>query len=453
MDYELNANLLSASDTFQFTLPVPTLVPAERRELFAMLEEGAEVKVYVGKGRARSLQLTGYIDQRFIDAGENGTTVTISGYDLGQHLAKSHSPPRFGVTEHEARKVVVTRNLLETPLVEPDAAAEVGINPFVETYTKVTNVAAQGKTFADVVAALVQPWDIEVVTDPSAARDLLTGRARKGDRDRLQQERARSLGIPRQSYQRDAVDRARSAGKPIDELLGVETSDASRRDFANGLTSSDIQRLKISEAKPQFGETIWAFVTRHASRLGLLAWMSPDGKLVLSSPNYGSRPLFRLVRRLRQRDGDLNTIKRGGFRSGIGERVSSVHVYGRQGANKPTRSKFKANAVEHEIPFYRPIHLHDNTIRDSEEAQRRADREITLRQAQSLELDYTVPDHGQGDLLYSVDTLYSIEDEALGIRGELWYCVGRTFVKTRGGSGSLPTETRLRLRPRGSIAL
>ena len=428
--YEIESDLLKPADTFRLTIPMRGS-NADREALHALVVPGTPVKVHVGRGGNKSLQMTGLIGRRETGGDrQGGTQLTIAGEDMGQHLTRSDVDPRTGVSATEIRYTTVV------PLAEG-----------------VSTSRTVGATFTDLVRKLVSPWDIPVVTDGTAARDMLSGRSRSGAKGRLAADMAANLGIPSNVFQRSMVGRAEVAGVPVDTLAGVTASDAGRSRFANSLTSSDIERLTINEAKPSVGESIWDFIDRHAKRFGLMAWMSPDGKLILSSPNYGSAPLFRLVRRLREKSDDLNTIISGTARDDIDNRFSHVKVYGRGPRNNPQRSRYTATAVDTEMSVYRPKHLHDNSVRSDEDAQKRAQREVTLAAAQSFDYDCTVPDHGQGTYLYSTDQMCRVLDEVARVDG-IYHIVARTFLKMRGqGTRSQSTITRLRLKPKGSIAL
>ena len=470
-DYEISSDLTSPVDTFELTVPMAGTL-ADRKELMRLLIPGRPVKVYVGRGAARSLQMTGLVTMRDVSADRNGTRMTIHGQDMGQHLVRSHSDPRLGVIASAARTIDVkadtfqfTRNPYGGYTDESNVFGAIGQpkgsklrapSKYDLSSVRVVDqikIAAQGKSFPEVLRQLLDPWGIDVVTDGTAARDLLSGKAKKGERNRINQERARNLGIPLNSFSRDVESRARSAGKPLDDVLGVETTDNSRQRFANGMVSSDIERITIKEAKPAFGESIWDYIERQAKRFGLLAWMSPDGKLILSAPNYGSAPLFRIVRRLRENPDDPNTVIKARLREEVGDRVSHVMVYGRHGGRNPERSKYKATAVDPDLGIYRPEYVSDQEIRSDEEALRRARNIISFKRANAFEYDVTMPDHGQGNYLYSVDQMARVEDEVLGVSGD-YYVVARTFLKTRGQNvSSLATVTRLRLAPIGIFAV
>ncbi len=351
-------------------------------------------------------------------------------------------------------------------LVNPDPAFKVVqnrsdgrfINPlttkstFVQTRMVETIVETESPNpkFSDVVRKLVSPWKIPVVCDATAARDLLSGRAATVPSTRRAIDAAKNLGVPADSYRRDMANKALASGKPVDSLLGVTTSTSGRSRFANGMTASDIDRLTIDQAKPGVGEKIWEFIERHAKRLGLMLWFSPDGKLILSSPNYGSAPLYRFVKRLVDNPRDPNNVISSSGIDRIGDRCSHVTVYGRGGGRHPERSSYTSTAIDTEVPFYCPRYLQDDTVRSVEGAEARAVRDVSTMRAKGFEYSCSVADHGQGDVIYAIDNMAQVIDEVIGVQGE-FYITSRTFKRSRESGDA--TRTTLKLMPKGSIEL
>lgn len=412
--YTIDSRLLTPADGWRLTCHPAT--SDERAALRHWLRPGKRVRLYVGGGdvstgatieQERYLQLTGIVDQRETQGTrDGGTEFQVEGRDVGALLV--------------------------------DASVPINL------------VREAGARFTDLARAAVQPWGIEVVADWSAERDILAGRARRASSDRLHRDQAREHGIASDRYSRRVRVLAELLGRPIDEVAVAAVEAQSRTGSANGMVQPDIERLTMREARPRAGETVWQFLQRHAERLGLLLWMTPTGRLVLSSPRYDQEPLYRLVRRERNDTNDPNTILAGGETLNGGERYSRVTVYGRARGDDLTRSSIVATEIdtEFEADVYRPAVLHDNSVRTVDEAQRRAKKELAKSKANAQILRYTVAHHGQGDYLFAIDRVANVVDEIAGVEGN-YYIVARTFKKTR----EQGTTADLELVPRGSIPL
>lgn len=416
--YKVDSDLLVPADAFSFELGFGSIGTSDgdrtKARAFAELRDlvapGARVRVYVGddvtgRNRSRYLQLSGRITEHEVDVGaDGGTVLRVTGRDDAWPMVQSHVP--------------------------------------------VSLVREQGTSFIALVRAAVAPWSIEVVTDASAARDILTGRSGLSGEQELLVEQARAQGIDPALMRRSLVRRAAREQKPLDTFLGTTSSDRARDRSSSGQTPSDIERITLREARPRPGETVWEYLERHARRLGVMMWMNPRGQLVLGSPHYSQAPLYSFVRRFVNRDDDPNTILGGPVRDTIDERVSRVTVYGRTHGDDVERARVRATASDADMPLAIEHVVHDNDIRTEAEANRRAKRELAEATARSRTVEYALPDHGMGRYLYAVDTMARVVDEWAGI-DEAMYVTGRTFMRSRDAG----TSTTVRLARRGSIVL
>lgn len=411
-EYSVEGDLLTPADAFSLSVEVGG-VQRDMRGLVSNMREllaaGSAVRLYVGRDVTgaqpeRALQLNGIVDERGVSASRTGgTTFAVRGRDLASHLTDS---------------------------------------------SVALDVLGSGEaTLLSVVRAAVLPWGIEVITDGTAGRDILTGRAATVSPDAQQIAEARAFGIPPGAYSRILRRRAERAQRAAD---GGNASTRSRTASSNGLAPGDVERLLVKDAKPKPGETVWAFLQRHVARFGLLLWLDPRGKLVVSAPRYNTAPIARLVRRYVNDPNDPNTILSGGGSSNAADRVSSVTVYGRTRGDDVARSAISHTETDETWgqTYPRPFILHDPSVRTVDEAQRRARRELRMRSVNARVLDYDVVDHGQGAYLYAVDSIMTVEDEVEGATGA-WYCTSRTFTGSRGNG----TTTKLRLVPPGSLVL
>jgi prophage tail gpP-like protein len=101
---------------------------------------------------------------------------------------------------------------------------------------------------------------------------------------------------------------------------------------------------------------------------------------------------------------------------------------------------------DEDFPYYKPMVLHDNSIRDEDEAKRRARRELSQRMLAKDSFMCEAPGHGQ-ERIFAVDTIATIIDEVSGLEDD-WWIVKRTFIKSEAG-----TMTQLQLVPPGSLVL
>ncbi len=415
--YTMDSDLLTPADAFEFEAPMSGTYEQRRALKRRILEAGLSVSVYVSRGdRPRCLQLTGIIDKIAMDASKSGASAHFTGRDKGGNLTASDADPRLGVSE-------------ETTLIE-------------------------------VARAMVEPFGMQVVSDGAASRMLMSGFAQSGERDRFLSRAARALGLSvhevtreflrtgslsrfATSTQNDPNDTRIRDGAPVSRALA-----RARRGHGSGLASADIERITLQDARPQVGESIWDFLDRHCRRFGVLPWIDAQGRLVLSAPHYDQDPMFRLTRRLGSTTGEPNNIIAGGVVQDWGALSSECTVYGRARGDNATRSPFHATETNPNQPLYRPLVIHDQSVRSVEEAQRRARRELNQQNAEAFVLEYEVHGHGQGDLIYTIDTVADVIDEPIGVEG-LFYITRRTLS----GDGKDGTRARLRLIPLDAIQL
>lgn len=452
--YSVDSDMLVPSDGFTFSVSLPSdsyfSESRRRAELREKLHAGAAVNLYVGEDTpngppsTRTLQMTGVIDDSVLDVTrEGGTVIKLEGRDLASYL------------------------------VDSSIALDIPISVNMPLLTLLENA--------------VQPWGIEVVADSFAARETLRGnqRRRAGSRNR---RAARSAGIRPDAYSLTAQAEAERTGRPLEDVVGadleedagaIQARNAARGSFANSLTQSDIQRLRIRDARPKVGETVWAFCERHVKRLGLLMWMSPDGRLIVSSPDYTQEPSYSAVRRYRSQRTEPNNILSGGVRQSIGERFNEITVYGKGNPRITRRNARATNAARTEAALREgeptdvntravratPIGtasddgwpgdgllkrhiMQDPSVRTDAQAEKRAIRELNILRRQAFVLEYTLADHAQGGTIYSVDTIVSVVDEAAAVNGN-FYITRRSFSRdVKNG-----TSTSIKALPVGSLLL
>lgn len=418
LEYRIESSLLTPADAWRMTVRVAN--PDTRDLLRDILKPRKHVQLFVGgedvgSGRPleqnRYLQMTGITSARET-TGERGqgTEFTVSGKDSASLLLDDNIDPSI--------------------------------------------VVAAGTRFTDLVRTVVgpwagEPWNMSVVADHSASRDILTARSTARSVHEVRRGQARSHGIQAPLYSRRVRTTAETTGQPIDTVAGGSVDSTARTGAANGLLQPDIERLTVREAQPRVGESSWEFLERHARRLRLMMWMTPDGRLVVGSPWYDQPALYRICRRYRSNPQDPNEALSGREILNGDEEVSEVVVYGRTRGNDVTRASVvgRATATDWDGPR-RVLRIQDNSVRTQAQADARAQRALALAKMRAHVLEYTMPHHGQGNFLYAIDTVAYVDDEVCGVRGE-YYVTDRVFMKSR----QQGTTTHLTLVPKGSIVL
>lgn len=415
--YELDSDLLAPADAWSVTAWLTGTYVERRNALARIHEAGGRVFIYVQRVREdgtpgpRALQMVGVVDRFRVNGTREGAALTLQGTDNGGLLTRASADPRLGVTS-------------ETTLVE-------------------------------MVTALCEPFGISVVTESAPGRTLMTGARSARTREQLIVDHARSYGVPASQMRQSLIQRRGVARRaPMDETSGAGSSTRAaaraRRGRAGGQTGSDVERLRLAEAKPSIGETVWEFIDRHCRRFGVMPWIDCEGRLVISSPDYDQEPLFQLRRYLNpERTPGGNNILEGGFDEDWGALSSECTVYGRAFGQDASRSPFSARETNPNQPLYRPMVINDPTVRSEEEARRRARCELNRQNERAYALEYVVASHGQGSLVWAQETTVDVVDEEIGVEG-IYYVTARRFSQDAKGRGPL---THLRLVPVGAIQL
>lgn len=490
--YRIDSDLLTPADAFMFEVVGPmrprnASEVEQRRALVALTAPGTMVEVKIGE----SLQMKGRISAREVNCdAEHGFSVSVRGYDMAKHLVDSSVDLSLVV---QRRRMTRARSVVErVPVTVNPTNLNLEADGF---FTEVRN-QTPALVSADVVSGATRREDPPTVTTMDGGVTLFAYNPRRTAFDvspigrdltvaQVAGEHAPLIiGRPQTSHVytyrtvppreiredvtfielcRAAVEAwaievvaetnaARSVRTGANLQRGVSIG-ASESPFPTVRTAAEVEDIRVQEAKPRPGESVWSFLDRHARRLGIMMWMSPDGKLMLSEPNYNTGPLYTFVRRYQNDNQQPNNISRGGRITDWESRYGSVKVIGRGGGNDAARARIKAVTIDPEFPFVKELVVHDPTIRTTADATRRGARELSGRAMDSDRLEFEVPGHGQttngrpGDFLFSVDTTARVIDEVTGANGD-WYLYGRSFVRDAAG-----TRTIVRLMPLGALVL
>jgi len=209
----------------------------------------------------------------------------------------------------------------------------------------------------------------------------------------------------------------------------------------------------LPRTQPEPGETCWDFLNRYAKNQGLMMWMSRDGVLVISKPNYAQSPTFSLHHHLTAPRNSGNNILSGDVVRGMADRYSHITVKAQRQAEDEFSGEEAAGieytATDAELldrGIWRPLILTDYEISDLAQAKRRAEHEVALRRTRGTKIRYTVPWHGDDQAIYGYDMTINLDDELAGLNGT-FYILGRKFMRSKIEG----TRTGLTLCQRGAL--
>lgn len=208
---------------------------------------------------------------------------------------------------------------------------------------------------------------------------------------------------------------------------------------------TDLDRIKVDEARVKPPETIYAAADRHLRRHGLMHWDSPDGRIVVAAPDDEQDPTytFNMYRGGASGSGDPQTNNvLGSTRtrdwSGL---PAFVGVYGRGGKRDFTKARIASIARDQDVidaGFYRPVNIIAEGIRTQELADRASARELANRSKRKDSFSITVDGWSSWDgsegFLYSPDTVIQINTDVAGGQAGPYYLHATTMTRdARGG--------------------
>lgn len=192
------------------------------------------------------------------------------------------------------------------------------------------------------------------------------------------------------------------------------------------------------------GQTVFEVLADYAESRGAMFFSLPDGSFVFGRPKAKGKPDFSVVRLLAGRE---NNVVHGRRIRDISQRWSKVIVVGqRQGADgfEVADLNTRAEAVDNEVPFYKPyVVLNNNDIASPESVARAT---VERQRARGTQLVYTMRGHTQNGKNYTVNSMCEVHDEKFRLH-DTFLVYGRTFTldKQRG------PLTELRLGPPGVV--
>ncbi len=253
------------------------------------------------------------------------------------------------------------------------------------------------------------------------------------------------------------------------EPLGYKLSDFIlradiSRDIMTGKSSNGtdspipIEAIKEEQLKVNPPETIYAAADRVLRRHGLMLWDAPDGKIVIGFPNDAQEPLytFRMFNDSRARDNNILTASR---TSDYSSAPTILAVMGTSGKQNWRNAKVGNIQIQRALdgivnkdgsrPFYRPVLLLNEGLKNDALAARFAKRELTNRSKSidcwDVEVDGLSFWNGNELIPYGTDTVATIETSLAG--GPAGAYLVTSVTKTRNPDNG--DTTRLQLLKKG----
>lgn len=384
--YEFDNNLLTPSDSFSFT-----------------------VKLSSRKGRPQATT-------EFRDLLESVRPDTVVRLEVGP----DHDLAATGIIDDQFIKGTVDDEMIQI-------AGRDGISLLQDNICD-SSLKLSGATVPAIATKILEKYRgkglrLDVRTDNDSNRDIWTGK-RKPLRPRFGEVKVKQVRTAVGVYEINAP---------------LQVKDTIPLDFV---------RLPSEEARPHPGETEYAFLDRHARNVGVMMWMSADGDLIFSRPDYSQDVLFRLTRK-RKGGAGLNNIISGGARRNTANSATSVRAYGHTTGRGDFKEQVRSSASLPSGSYVWPRVkvFRDGNAKSGERAKREAQRALSRANTNILTCEYTMRDHGQNGILYCPDTLAEIDDDVADVHG-VFYVVGRKINKSLSG-----TFTTLQLVPKGAIVL
>lgn len=397
-DCSITSDLLEPAGRFSFSSPIYKRGVMLREIQSKGLRKGARVRVFIKTPKAPEavLQMTGLIDEVKVSVSRNGGAVlAVTGRDHMAPIVDGDIMQRFAVEN------VTFRALVERVLLTPFPGRTTGY-------------------FAS---------SDQLIISNDANRLILTGKSSTG--------LSKNLGTPFQSH---------TGGSGVAAQSIVPTGPLSPD------APPELETLKVDQAVPNAGETVYQFLERHARRFALMIWGTADGRIVFGRPNYRQAPSYAFALRIGAAGASNSPIVDASRKESMKHCASEIHVFGPARGHDTFASPVHVRVADPEVEaagYYKPIVIHDAHAKDNAQATARAQMELSKRTQSSdvvqLALDGYV---GNTGALYAIDTLADCQLDPLDVHESL-YVVRRTFSRSRSG-GSMTT---LDLIPKNSIAL
>ena len=234
----------------------------------------------------------------------------------------------------------------------------------------------------------------------------------------------------------------------------------------------DLKTLQLTQAKPHIGEGVYAYLERLLRRLGLTMWAAADGSgVIVGAPDFTTPARHQLIRR--RSDPSRNNITRGQATTDLSTQPSAIMAFGFGGGVDVQKSALKVMMVNELVglddagnplpallaikaryksctllpiraalvPLRRPqgdqriatpYFCQDAESKNLAQLEAFVRREMAVKQQGAFTVDYDVVGHTQNGAPWAVNSMVSVDDEVLGVHGDMWVSE-KTFAKSNGG--------------------
>lgn len=377
LSYEVESDAFTDADAF-------TLRVAPTGDYLSFFRDaGHPVCIYY----ADNLIMTGIIEATPVTVGEHGPQIELTGRDVALFLADD-AAPLLDLANQSLRMIL-------EKLIAAHSADIPGI-----------------------------------ITDNSANRFGLVGKHPDYSKVRAIREREKAK---KKTGRRTKAD-IEAAEKEINAAARAATS-AARRTSRKLYTPYSVDRDFKSQTQP--GEKIWAVIERLAKHIGVTAWMTADGFLCMSRPDYAQDAVGKLYTRIDKNGNvtDSNCLMSRG--PDIGDRYGEYLCLGQGRAHATATGKqlsdFEATARDPSRAFWwdavtrRHQKIRTLTVRNTSDKKHLTRYARTLMEEaviKSYNMTATVAEHEvyPGGPLWAVDTVTDVEYGPKEIDAPHWIC-------------------------------
>ncbi len=386
-DYSIISNIFNPSDSFSMRAG---RVDAEIRDL---LLPGKRIQIYFGDGSPDGDVIVhdGWVEGNSDTISKLTTddTINITGRDRASDLVENSVPRNLKVAG---------RNLLD---IAKELCAPFGIN--VIATNEINRLA---------------------VADPVKKKKILS--AWEGDVRRFNERMGLFQDLWFKQFKQDRTEESWK------RYLATQAVPAPvRPPMMTGIYNG------LKSAAPQDGESIWAFISRYASRQETFLFMSATGgDLIMQRPRYDQDPSYLFLNASRDpsnnnvvsRTRNINVagmptkITRTGRLKKVGEKRERMEaeVFSVKLLPESEAILVPAGSIVVADDFVREKWVTDTDARDQDELDRRNFYGMKSAETGFISLNVTVRGHDQGGRLYTPDTVARFVDEDLGL-DELFY--------------------------------
>jgi prophage tail gpP-like protein len=214
-----------------------------------------------------------------------------------------------------------------------------------------------------------------------------------------------------------------------------------------GAPPTNLEPLKVDQAKVQPGETITQAVERHLARYHATHWDAPDGRIVVGVPDDQQGPIGRLQAKRGPESIGNNVLTCRRIRD-WSDVAQSVTVFGQDQGKSTTRKRIVGAAFDEDVTevavatghFERAVVVSGSQAKDQGHADALAARELSARIRRKSAFDFTVDGWtywtGDAQIPYANDTTFDVDVDALGTEAQGRYLVARVELQLSTGQAA-----------------